>query len=138
MKRLVVDASVIAAVFLQDVYAEAAKALIGSGRELHAPDLIYAELASAVWKSRRRGEIDREEAQRLLEDFMTASLRITPCVKLVGRALDIALETGRTVYDCLYLALAVETGSVMVTGDRRLVNSLARTPLVKYVAWIGD
>ena len=49
-----------------------------------------------------------------------------------------ALETGRTVYDCLYLALAVRCKGVLVSGDRRLVNALARGPLGKHVAWIGE
>jgi predicted nucleic acid-binding protein len=44
----------------------------------------------------------------------------------------------RTVYDCLYLALAVKTKSVMITGDKRLVSALADGPLAKHVVWIGD
>jgi predicted nucleic acid-binding protein len=34
---------------------------------------------------------------------------------------------GRSVYDCVYLALAVRLGGQMVTADDRLVNSLAAT-----------
>ena len=36
----------------------------------------------------------------------------------------------------MYLALAVEEGIVLVSGDQRLVNSLKGTPLQKHIAWI--
>ena len=48
------------------------------------------------------------------------------------------MRTGRTVYDCLYLALAIRTKSVMHSSDKRLVNALASGPLKKHLAWIGD
>ena len=47
------------------------------------------------------------------------------------------MRTGRTVYDCLYVALAVEIKAVMISGDRRLVNSLANGPLKDHVVWLG-
>ena len=48
------------------------------------------------------------------------------------------MRTGRTVYDCLYLALAVQTKTAMVSADRRLVNALASGPLKEHVAWLGQ
>jgi predicted nucleic acid-binding protein len=56
---------------------------------------------------------------------------------LAPEALDLAIRFDRSVYDCLYLALAVRTKSVMVTADHRLANALAGGPLGKHVAWIG-
>ena len=138
MKPCVVDASVIAAAFFRETHAEAARALLTADRELHAPDLIHAEVANVIWKRRRLGEIDEVEAAELLADFLSLPLRITPSEELVAPALQLAMKTSRTVYDCLYLALAVKTKSIMVSGDKRLVNVLVGTPLEKHVAWIGD
>ena len=137
MKSCVLDASVVGAAFFQEEHADAARRLLVSDRELHAPDLIYAELANVIWKRQRRGEIDEREASRLLADILRLPLRITPSEELVENALQLALATGLTVYDCLYLALAVETRGVMVSGDQRLLNALADSPLAKNVAWIG-
>jgi len=138
MKLCVIDASVAAAAFFPETYADAARALLGTNRELHAPDLIYAEVANVIWKRRRRGEIDEVEAAELLADFLGLPLRITPSEDILAPALELAIRTGRTVYDCLYLALAVMGKTVMVSTDKRFVNALAGGPLAKHVAWIGE
>jgi predicted nucleic acid-binding protein len=41
------------------------------------------------------------------------------------------------VYDCLYVALAVQSKTAMVSDDRRLVNALIDGPLKDHVAWLG-
>ncbi len=138
MKACVLDASVVAAAFFQEDHADRAQRLLAGGCALYAPDLIYAELANVIWKRHSRGEIDTDEAGRLLADFRSLPLRITPCGDLVEAALELALRLGRSIYDCLYLALAVKKRSVMVSADKRLVNALAGTPLAKHIAWIGS
>jgi predicted nucleic acid-binding protein len=50
-----------------------------------------------------------------------------PIPPLVTDAFDLADRLGRTVYDCVYLALAVRLGGQMVTADERFANSLAAT-----------
>ncbi len=138
MKQCVVDASVVATAFFHEEYAEAARHLLLSDTSLHAPDLICAELASVVWKRHRRGELAEEEAIKLLTDMLALPLIVASSRELADGALQAALRTGRTVYDCLYLALCVKLETVMVTADRRLVNALAGGPLEKHIVWIGD
>ena len=138
MKRMVVDASVVAAAFLPEKHSGAARALLLSGGEFCAPDLIYAEVTNVFWKRQQRGEIDAEEALSLLADVLLLPLEITPSQQLVAPALALALRTGRTVYDCLYVALAVQQKSSVVSDDRRLVNALADGPLKEHVTWLGE
>jgi predicted nucleic acid-binding protein len=52
---------------------------------------------------------------------------------LVEAALEIALAHRRTVYDALYVALAVARESVFVTADDRLVGALRGGPLAAHV-----
>lgn len=54
--------------------------------------------------------------------------------ELAQDALAIALSTGRSVYDAMYLALAVQRESTFVTADERLVSALATHWPVK---WLG-
>jgi len=138
MKACVIDASVVAAAFFQEQFAQVAAAMLASDRPLHAPDLVISEFASVIWKRQRRKEIDNTEAAELLADFRSLPLRLTSSNELIESALELALRTGRTVYDCLYLALAVRTKSIMVSADKRLVNALLGTPLEKHIVWIGD
>jgi len=138
MSDCVVDASVIAAAFFQEEHADASGALLASAQSLQAPDLIYAETANVIWKRHRRSEIDAEEASQLLDDMMQLPLQVTPSADLVGLALQLSLQFDRTVYDCLYLALAAQIDLVMLTADQRLVNSLKGSPLERHLAWIGD
>jgi predicted nucleic acid-binding protein len=137
MKPLVVDASVVAAAFFAEKHSKAARTLLLSEDHLCAPDLIHAEVASVVWKRHRRGEIDEKEASGLLVDMLDLPLETMPSEQLVHAALELALRTGRTVYDCLYVALAVQKKTMMVSGDQRLVNALAAGPLKDHIAWLG-
>jgi predicted nucleic acid-binding protein len=137
MKPIVVDASVVAAAFFPEPHTRAARTLLASGAPLYAPDLIYAGVANVIWKRYQRTEISERDAADLLGDLTGMPFEITPSEQLVGAAIELAIRTARTVYDCLYVALAVRTGSVMVSDDRRLVNALAREPLRAHVAWLG-
>jgi predicted nucleic acid-binding protein len=137
MKPLVVDASVIAAAFFPEKHSQAARTLLLSGDNLCAPDLIYAEVANVIWKRHGRKEIDGDEAIGLLTDVLDLPLEITPSEQLIVPALELALRTGRTAYDCLYVALAVQRKTIVVSDDQRLVNALSRGPLKDHVAWLG-
>ena len=53
-------------------------------------------------------------------------------------ALALAVQYGRTVYDSVYLALAIHQGASFVTGDQKLCNSLAGTEIAHRVTWIKD
>ena len=138
MKAVVVDASVIMAAFFPEPFSKESLALLDSGAKLFAPDLIYAEVANVIWKRHSRGDIDDKDATDLFNDVMGLSLDITPSKQLADPALALAMQTGRTVYDCLYVALAVQTKTVMYSNDRRLINSLSAGPLKKFVAGLDQ
>jgi predicted nucleic acid-binding protein len=137
MKPLVVDASVVAAAFFQERYAKAAQQVLLSTGRLLAPDLLYAEVANVIWKRQRRGDIRADEAAELLGDILELPLEITTCKPLLSLALELAVRTGCTAYDCLYVALALQEQAVLITADQRLVNALAAGPLRRHLAWLG-
>jgi predicted nucleic acid-binding protein len=138
MKPAVIDASVVIKLFLQEEHSDAAERCCRQAPELLAPDLIWAEATNVIWKRLRRGEITRENAAEIAAQLVRMPLRIHASGDLVLDALNLAADYDRTVYDCLYLALAVKTRSVLVSADKRLVNALAATPLARHIIWIGD
>jgi predicted nucleic acid-binding protein len=133
VKQWVIDTSVVAAAFFAESGKKAATKLFASGDELLAPDLIHAEFANVVWKRCRSGDVDEEPAAKMLADFRSLPLSVTASEPLLLPALQLAIRTDRTVYDCLFLALAVQSDCQMVTNDLRLVNSLKNTPLAEYI-----
>ncbi len=138
MTARVIDASVVAAAFFPEKHSAAARAVLRGTQELLVPDLLFAEMANVIWKRQQRREIDSDEAGQLIEDVLMMPWRITPSNELAAAALEIAMRTARTVYDCLYLALAVRSGEVLVTADKRLVNALTSGPLEGHISWLGE
>jgi predicted nucleic acid-binding protein len=138
MRAYVPDASVVAAAFFQEEHASRARKLLLGNYKLHAPDLIYAEVGNVIWKRHQRAEIDEDEAGALATDLLRLPLSIAPAADLVESALTLAMGTGRTVYDCIYLALAIKADAVLISVDRRFVNALQGGPFKKHVALLAD
>jgi predicted nucleic acid-binding protein len=138
MTARVVDASVVAAAFFDEEFAEPARQLLSSDLELLAPDLIASEVANVIWKRFRKREINASESRDLLADFHLLPLRLAPSTGLVASALELALQLDRSIYDCLYFALALRTKSLLVSADRRFVNALTPGPMARHIRWIGE
>jgi len=134
----VVDASVAAKWFLNETHAVAARRLLSDSFSLHAPDFFLLELDNLFCKRIRRGEIavrDGDEARAILR---SGPIQFHPVASLQDTAYAIANQSGRSIYDCLYVALAVLLNEIVVTADRRLYQALSGGPFGKYVAWVGD
>jgi len=70
------------------------------------PDLLFAETANAISKKIRRKEMTVEEGQRLVADIGGIAVETVSGRALAEDAHALANATGRTVYDCMYVALA--------------------------------
>jgi predicted nucleic acid-binding protein len=103
--------------------------------QIAVPDLFWAEIGNILWKSVRVGRCSRSEAEELLRTMQMMSLPAIPSAQLVELALSIASLHSRAIYDCLYVALAKQSGAKMVTADEKLVNSLAGQFQIK---WLGS
>jgi predicted nucleic acid-binding protein len=79
-----------------------------------------------VLKKQRAGELSDSEAGEMLRDIMALPIRLMPHRPLVDVAYQQARQLNLTVYDALFLALAVERGAVLFTADGALAKA-ART-----------
>ena len=129
MSAFVVDASVVIKWFVPEIHSDAARRLLTLSHEYFAPDLLFAETANTVWKKVRRAEFSAERGQQLVEDIGKIAVETVPCRLLAEDAHALANATGRTVYDSLYLALAVRLKTRMITADDRLEAAVARLPM---------
>ena len=138
MSRFVVDASVAVKWFLPEVHADSALRLLDAEHTLAAPDLLFPEVGNALWKRVRRREVTLTEAARTVNTLVSLPLQVHPSRLLMPLGLEVAHRTQRSVYDCLYLVLAMFRRCPMVTADRKLYEAVRRGPLSRHVLWIAD
>jgi predicted nucleic acid-binding protein len=103
---------------------------------LLAPDLLYAEIGSILWKKQSFQGFPEAHAHRILAQVQGYSISITPTAALLDDAYHLAISHSRTVYDSLYLALAAREGCRFVTADERLVNAVAAA--LPNVVWVAN
>lgn len=130
MSVFVVDASVVVKWFVPEIHSDAARRLLVLPHEYVAPDLLFAETVSTIWKKIRRQELTAEEGQQLVADIGRIAVEGVSCRALAEDAHALADATGRTVYDSMYVALAVRLETRAITADDRLEAALKRIPAV--------
>jgi len=99
------------------------------------PDLFWAELANILWKAVRQERLRVASAESALHAMRDRSFPTVSSRTLLVEAFAIATAFDRAVNDALYVALAVNSKSQLVTADERLANALAAHLPVK---WLGS
>ena len=136
--RLTVDASVVVKWFVDEPLGEEARLLLAHRLDLYAPAILLAEFANTIWKKVRRGEVPDSRPYFDEIKAIPEIVDLVPDADVVARAASIAVEMGHPVYDCLYLACAEATDSVVITADRRLAGRSARRLTDVDVRYLGN
>ncbi len=127
---LIVDASVTAKWLLRDEDDIAAADDILArvqARELRlsAPRQIDVEVTAAIRKAALLGRISSSEVTSTLEAWLelTQVLHLVENRRLLRPALRESLRWGVSLFDALYVSLAVIADTRLITGDRRLLRA---------------
>ncbi len=129
MTGRVVDASVVVKWLVSEDYSDEAAGLLDSSKTLAAPALVFAEVAHALWAMRRRGNIGMDDLGIAAETLLKAPLSIPFTMpQLTPGAARLALDLDHTVYECFYLALAIQTQYPLVTADQRFRDKVNGHP----------
>ena len=123
--KLTVDASVVAKWFVTEPQSEEAFQLLAPRIRRHAPDILLVECANVIWKKVRRREIS--DPQPYLEELPRLPEMVTlhRSADFLDHAARLAMDMDHPVYDCLYLACADATTSVLITADHRFAKKAA-------------
>lgn len=120
----VVDASVAIKWVVQESGSDRARSLALA--RLEAPDLLSVECANILWKKVRLGDLAKREAADCFRLLLRAPVLLAGSRDLLESALRLSFELGHPVYDCLYLALALERRIPLVTADERLARAVRK------------
>jgi len=133
MKNYVIDASVAVKWYIPEPLFEAADQYLQLFKKnqaiLWAPDLLIIEVGNVLWKKTRTCEITGADARATLHALTAyCPLKLLPASELMPAALDLALALGLTIYDSLYLALAIAVRAELVTADSEIVKAEKQSP----------
>lgn len=130
-RELVLDTSVAVKFHVPEENHEKARqvrdALEDGSVSLLAPGTILPEVFNAFWQKYRRKELTHGEVQQGWELISELPLNFYAPEDLMSRAAEIALESGVIIYDALFLALAEDAGTVVLTADDKLLKAIEGT-----------
>lgn len=138
MIHCVVDASVVIKWFIPEVHSVTALRFLDHGVERLAPDLLLPEVGNILWKKVSRNELSPAEGRAIVRAVATLPVQIWPTKTLIEPAYEIATRARTTVYDSLYLALAMMQNCRMVTADHKLCHALQGGPFAAVPLWVED
>jgi len=126
-KSIVVDSSVLFALFFPEEYSEWSEENIRRYNELYVPELVFLETSSAAWKRivvfKQPSNIILENL-RLLHRFIDDICIVHRDRDYIQRAVELSIDLGVTVYDSLFLAIAEKYKTKVLTIDKKLVEAL--------------
>ena len=143
---LVIDASVLAKIYLRDEeFSRVAEALVRGhstgARQLVAPDLIQYEIARAIQAAVRKRRLDPIDGRRAVRQFFALRIQTLGSTErsrrpLIESAYLRAEQLGCRLNDAVYVVMAEVLGYEFITADRKLHTAISSQ--VDLVVWIGD
>ncbi|MBW3624275.1 MAG: type II toxin-antitoxin system VapC family toxin [Armatimonadetes bacterium] len=137
---VVVDASVGVKWVVSEEHSLESIALFDERLHLIVPDLFYLEAGNTLGKKADRGEITPQKARDLYQELFDTPLDVQPSLPLAQRSLEWAVDSRRSLYDSIYLTLALSAGGKYATADVKYVNGLLQTrpDLASALLWVAD
>ena len=140
MTAAVVDSSVLVKCFLpgealEEEALELLRRFSAGEMQVAVPDLFWPEFGNVLWKAVSQGRCSHESAIASISAMQMLNLPTFASYDLIHNAFAIAAQFQRSVYDSVYVALAVSLQTQLVTADERLANAVAAYLPVK---WLGS
>lgn len=130
MRCFVADTSALIRLYIPDgpvpeTLEDAVEASWRAEGGLLVPDLMLAEGTQVLRKKEEAGRLSAEEADEILEALLALPLCVVAHRELIVQAMALARTSAITVYDGLFLALAVQREARLITCDEQLRQAAA-------------
>jgi predicted nucleic acid-binding protein len=126
---IIVDASVAVKWVVSEPGSDEAAALLE--QRLGAPALWLSEASNALWAKVMRRQLSPDEARGQAADLADAPMTTIALPGLLPAAMHMALELEHPIYDCFYLAAAMQRDTYVVTADRRFLEKVTSHPMLR-------
>ncbi len=123
---------------MPEIHSEAALHLRNTEHALHVPKFLRLEIGNALCRKQRQTELTQEESTLILKLLQKLPLHWHSDNILFHQAFALASETKRSLYDCMYLDLAILLDGLLVTADRKFYDALQDTPHAERLVWVED
>jgi predicted nucleic acid-binding protein len=121
--KLVLDASAVVRIIEGSPQAAAMGEALAAADLVLAPELMLTEVANALWRLQRAGQLEGAGLQQRFERAVALIDHIEPDRTLQAEALALATHLDHPVYDCLYLG-PPEKAATTAGQQRWLIASL--------------
>lgn len=128
MKTYVFDTSALLRIYIPDgalaPESESSLEFASQGNALIlAPELLLAEVAQVLYKKERAGFILHSEASLIQEEILRLPIDYVSHKSLIEQASKLARDYGLSVYDGLFLALALDAKARLISCDAALIKA---------------
>jgi predicted nucleic acid-binding protein len=120
---LIVDTSVVVKWFVDEDGFVAARTLLAPEVKRIAPELVVVETANVLQRKARVGQLEEIQATKAVASTAWFFARLVPSVDLVEPAFALSQRLDHSVYDCMFLTLALsEENGRLVTSDAKFIG----------------
>lgn len=134
MRQIVLDTSVVAKLFLDELYSKEAIKIkdehVGGNLEVLAPALLKYELINTLFYKRFAIE-EIEEALEVITDYGFSFADLEGMV--FNRIAELSVKYGITAYDAAYIALGYLSNADVYTADEKLLEKVKKLDFVKHI-----
>lgn len=132
MTGFVVDASVVVKWLIAEKFSDQSASLLDRDLNLIAPELVFAEAANALWTLWKRGDIGKDDQAEAIDLLKAAPIGVPYTMRqLAASAGRLAVDLNHPVYNCFYLALALQEQYPVITADRKFFDTVQAHPYLR-------
>jgi len=106
-------------------FRDSAVQVLQKCEDILVPDSMRSELVNVVWQWIMKKNVDLHTGMQILSDADSMISLAVPSTLLWEEALRLACEKKHSAYDTLFVALAVHSGSSVVSFDSKLKRSFS-------------
>lgn len=134
---LVIDASALIKAFVEEPGSAEARRILAGPSVLVAPGHAMGECAEVLARKVGKAQLSRDQAMDAIA-AIRGSIGFIVIDDLIEASMEIALETGVSVYDALYVATARKLNCQLVTADARLFRTIGATADARLLIGLSD